>query len=62
MRRDAPPFVFVDGDGDSNDDFSGITPSFLQVRKNKTKKVAPSFSKASEITKMSPSFNRAGQK
>ncbi|CAN0304266.1 unnamed protein product, partial [Laminaria digitata] len=30
MRRDAPPFVFVDGDGNRNEDFTGITPSFLR--------------------------------
>ncbi|CAM9783735.1 unnamed protein product, partial [Ectocarpus sp. 8 AP-2014] len=30
MRRDAPPFVFVDGDGSSIDDFTGITPEFLK--------------------------------
>ncbi|CAB1097281.1 unnamed protein product [Ectocarpus sp. CCAP 1310/34] len=30
MRRDAPPFVFVDGDGSSIDDFTGITPEFLE--------------------------------
>ncbi|CAM9847074.1 unnamed protein product, partial [Pylaiella littoralis] len=30
MRRDAPPFVFVDGDGTSLNDFTGITPEFLK--------------------------------
>ncbi|CAM9847215.1 unnamed protein product [Pylaiella littoralis] len=29
-RRDSPPFVFVEGDGTSLDDFTGITPEFLQ--------------------------------
>eukprot|EP00752_Nemacystus_decipiens_P006992 g6271.t1 len=30
MRRDAPPFVFVEGDGASDSDFTGITPEFLK--------------------------------
>eukprot|EP00903_Cladosiphon_okamuranus_P006970 g6784.t1 len=30
MRRDAPPFVFVEGDGTSESDFTGITPEFLK--------------------------------
>jgi len=32
MRRDAPPFVFVEEDGASNSDFTGITPAFLKAR------------------------------
>lgn len=35
MRRDAPPFVFVEDDGASNDDFTGITPAFLKASKRK---------------------------
>lgn len=31
-RYDAPPFVFIDGDGDDVADFSGITPSLIAVR------------------------------
>ena len=33
-RRNSPPFVFVDGDGGSLDDFTGITPSFLKAGPN----------------------------
>lgn len=32
MRRDAPPFVFVEGDGTSLTDFTGITPEFVKAR------------------------------
>lgn len=32
MKRDSPPFVFVEGDGASESDFTGITPEFLKAR------------------------------
>lgn len=31
VRRSAPPFVFVAGDGKSLEDYTGITPMFLEV-------------------------------